>query len=194
MEKNRPLEALRKAHEEEYFARRNQELIEKLRERMERDEEVAELRGDTGLGNEALLRRLAAVGVTHETIAVLNLVPLVQVAWADGAIQPDERDLLVHAAREQGIQPDSPPDRLLQQILTFHPTDEFFDASLEFIGAVLAAMPDDHAADARQNLERLAYRVAHATGGLFGRFWNVAPEERKALSQIAARLEAKSRR
>ncbi len=187
-----PLEDLRKAHEEEYFERKNRELVAKLREKLASESGVEALRIGTGVNDDETLRRLAAVGITSETAPVLHLVPLVQVAWADGEVQPDERDMLLRAAEERGMQPGSPPFTLLEAILTRKPSAEFFDAALDFIGALLAAMPADQAADARQNLERLSVQVARATGGLFGRFWNMSDDEKSALEQISRRLDQKS--
>ena len=52
-----------------------------------------------GLSDPGLLQELQSLGFTTDTVALLPLVPLVQVAWADSGITPAERDLIVQIAR-----------------------------------------------------------------------------------------------
>lgn len=185
----RPLEDLRKAHENEYFQRKNQELIRKLKERLERQRTVEALKAGTGITDEELLEKVARHGVTPDTVPALHLVPLVQVAWADGEVQPDERELLLDAATNRGLKPGDSAYDFLAGLLDKRPPEELFDSVLEFIAALLAAMPPDEAEAARDNLENLAFSVARATGGLFGRFWNINDDEERALSKIARHLQ-----
>jgi hypothetical protein len=43
------------------------------------------------------------LGYVPETVMLLHLVPLVQMAWADGGVSNPERALIVEAARAPGI-------------------------------------------------------------------------------------------
>lgn len=189
---NKPLEDLRKAHEQEYYERRNRELVAKMRDKLAAAEGVEALKAGTGVTDEAILQRLAKAGITPETVPVLHLMPLVQVAWADGTIETGERELLLKAAEERGVASGSAAHTLLEAMLTTRPSQEIFDAALDFIGVLLEALPESDADDARQNLQHLSMRVARAAGGLFGRFFNVADEEKSALAEISRRLDSKS--
>ncbi len=70
--------------EDEYFHRKEKELIEKLRQRNERVAQVQALSEATGIPDQDILETLHELGYTPGTIALLHLVPLIQVGWADG--------------------------------------------------------------------------------------------------------------
>jgi tellurite resistance protein len=183
-----PLQPLEKAHEESWFMRRNAQLIEQMRDRMQAEEAAALLKQNTGVDDDEIALALARLGVTADTAPALHLVPLVQVAWADGEIHGDERDLLLEAADATGVT-EGPAREFFESLLEKRPADAFFDTALDFIGAMLQALPESEADKARNNLTDFAHRVAKASGGLFGLFWTVDDEERDALAHIAEKLE-----
>ena len=176
----KPLESVRAAHEEEYYLRQNQALIAALA-----------LEERSGVHDPQLLSWLAELGVTADHVPILHLVPLIQVAWADGTLQDEERVLLEKAAAEAGVTPDSPAHAVLAALLNERPKVEFYDAALMYVRTLVAAMSDADAHNARENLLSLARQVAKASGGLFGLFPSVGDAERSALQKIAAQLEAR---
>lgn len=181
-----PLEPLERAHEEEYFHRQDQKLIEQMRDKLAREQAVADIKAETGLADEALLARLAELGVKKETIPVLHLMPLVQVAWADGEIQAGERELLMEAADSTGVTGEA--RAALEAMLEKRPPAEFFDAALAFIRHMVAALPEGEGEKAKENLVDLAWRVADASGGVFGLWGRVEDSEKEALRDIAQKL------
>ena len=78
--------------EEGYFRQHEAKLIEKLRERAEVDKIVEALAVKLQTDDPVLLRRIMALGVTLDTGAAFLLAPLVQVAWAGGAVTDRERE------------------------------------------------------------------------------------------------------
>ena len=82
----------------------------------------------TGLSDPALLEDLEALGFTPDTISVLPLVPIVEMAWAEGGITPAERTLLVKFARERGIAEGSAADRQLSDWMARQPSTEVLRA------------------------------------------------------------------
>ncbi len=189
MSKDKPLDAVAKAHEEEYFRRRNAELIEALRRRIKIEAEARELSEATGVHDEVILRHVAELGINHHQVPVLHLVPLIEVAWADGVIHPDERELLEHVAAQAGLV--GPALELFEQLLTTRPTQGYFDAALEFVRAMLVAHDDDVSLEAVENLTELAYRVADAAGGVWNLWNRVEEKEKEVLRHIAERLADK---
>ncbi|MCA9540024.1 MAG: hypothetical protein KC620_14100, partial [Myxococcales bacterium] len=185
----KPLDAIERAQEETYFHKKDQELLEKLRTKLMREQAAEGIKAHTGVTDEALLARLAEIGITAETVPVLHLMPLLQVAWADGEIQPDERDLLLEAAHATGVN-EGPAREALDAMLKTCPSAEHFAAALDFIRLMLAALPGDKADAARGNLEDLALRIADASGGIFGMFRKIDADERTALHEIAVKLTA----
>lgn len=191
MSNQNPLDPIRSSHEEEYFHRKNQQLIDRLREQLHHAEEARKLVARTGLNDAELMAWLAELGITSDNAPILHLVPLFQVAWADGTIQPAERELLEKAAHETGIAPGTPAHAAFDQLLKAPPTRAYYEAALIYIRLLLAALPAEEAGAARENLQALAFQVAKSSGGLFGLFGRVDDDERTALRQISAQLESR---
>jgi hypothetical protein len=97
----------RRGLEEEYFQKKEKELLEKLRRRMQAEAERGQIAEALGVQDTEILGDLQALGYTRETVALLHLVPLIQVAWADGDVTLRERDLILELAGSRGIAEDS---------------------------------------------------------------------------------------
>ena len=176
-----PIDDLRRAHEGEYFNKREAELIEKLRQQL-KVEAAAEAIERTGPVSHELATVLAELGIDQETLPLLHLVPLVQVAWASGAVEPEERQLVELAARQAGVTEAHPAWPALQAMLARPPVQTLTTAALAYLAAATPV------AD-RANILSGARAVAAATGGLFGIFGNVEASERDALAELAAKLD-----
>ena len=83
-----------RALEEEYFRRKDRELVERLRRKAETEAATRAMGSTTGITDPEVLRDLLELGFTPETIGLLPLVPVLQVAWAEGGITPRERNLI----------------------------------------------------------------------------------------------------
>ena len=174
--------------EEEYFHRKERELIEKMRVRAAGEEQRRRLGQETGVGDDDVLRDLQELGYTPETVMLLHLVPLIQTAWAEGGVTQKERDLIVKAARSRGITAGSPADQQLDVWLAQRPSDELFEKTLRAIRTILQAQPDDARAASEKDLLALASAIATASGGIVG-FHAVSDEERQILAHISEELK-----
>jgi hypothetical protein len=184
------LDDRRRANEDDYFRRKDRELVEKMRAAATADQARDDLSAKTGLTDPGLLGQLQELGFRPDTIVVLPLVPILQVAWAEGGVSPAERSLIVGLARTRGIAEGSAADRLLSEWLSRKPAPEIFARASRLIRAMLdsgAAPTDALGAD---DLIRSAETIADASGGLFG-IGRVSAEERQVLSQIVAALKSK---
>lgn len=176
------------ALEEEYFRRKDRELIEKMRAKAEAESAQRSLGVAAGISDPALVSELLALGFTPDTISLLPLVPVLQVAWAEGGVTPVERDLVEKLANARGIAPGSPADAQLMDWLANRPSDEVFAGATRLIGAMLAegaSIVSDLSAD---TLVSYCEKVAAASGGFLGR-GRVSADERDLLSSIAADLK-----
>ena len=79
-----------RSREEEYFRRKDRELVEKMRQAAESDASRQAMERTTGIQDPALLQELEALGFTPDTVSLLPLVPIVQVAWAEGGVSDNE--------------------------------------------------------------------------------------------------------
>lgn len=175
--------------EEEYFRRKDRELVEKMRQASAARQTRQDLEARSGIHDPALLQELEALGFTPETVVLLPLVPIVQVAWAEGGVSDDERRLIVEFARKRGIMPGSEADNQLATWLTSQPSEHVFGRAARLIRAML----DDPGAGHNLRIEDLIQhceQIAAASGGVLG-FRKVSTEERALLGMIEAALRAR---
>lgn len=158
--------------EDDYFRKKDQELIERLRSaaladraRAEADQARAEMEQKSGISDLELLRDLEARGFTPETVMLLPLVPAVQVAWAEGGVSAAERDLIVMLARNRGVAEGSDADQMLAGWLSNRPGDEVFSQATRLIRAMLEAGTNDLKPDELvKNYELVRSGVRRRTG------------------------------
>jgi hypothetical protein len=178
----------KKGQEEEYFRKQEQALIEQMRARQQAEAERQQMAEALGLADDEILRELQALGYTRETVSLLHLAPLVQVAWAEGKVTEGERRLIHDLARSRGIEAGSPVDQRLTGWLDERPAEDFFERTLRIIRALLQALPPDERAARRRDLLSHCAQVATASGGLLG-YGKVSEAEQTLLDRIAAELE-----
>jgi len=182
-----------RALEDEYFRRRDRELIEKMRQAAAAEHARSEMGQKTGLHDPALLKELQNLGFTPDTVMLLPLVPLLEMAWAEGGITAAERDLTVRLARSRGVVADSVADRQLTQWMATRPDPSVFARAGRLTAAMLAS-GSDQATSGLTADELVAYceRIAAASGGILGlRLGSVSAEEKSLLSRIASDLKAR---
>ena len=180
----------RRTQEEEYFRRREQELIHKMQQLTEEQANRQRMAERTGIADEEILQDLQALGYTLETVMLLHLVPLVQLAWAEGGVADRERTLILDAARARGIADGSAAAHQLGQWLTTRPSDRFFETTLRAIGTVLQGQPVEEREAAQRDLLSYCSAIASASGGILG-MGKVSVEEQQLLHRISQELETR---
>ncbi|HEY6360246.1 MAG TPA: hypothetical protein VIX63_04040 [Vicinamibacterales bacterium] len=189
MDQDNPLSDRGRGLEEDYFRKRDRELIEKMRSAVAADEARRELATKTGLQDPEMLQELQALGFTPDTVVLLPLVPLVQMAWAEGGVSEAERKLIVQLARARGIAEGSAADRQLSAWLSTRPAPDVFTRASRLIQAMLDAPAGDHSLSA-DDLVKYCENIAAASGGILG-INRVSAEERALLNTIARDLKAR---
>jgi hypothetical protein len=174
--------------EEEYFHRKEREVIDKMRVRAAAEEQRRRLGEKAGVADEEVLKDLQDLGYTPETVTLLHLVPLIQMAWAEGGVSEKERELIVKAARSRGIAEGTPSDQQLNMWLSNRPSDELFEKTLRAIRTILQAQPAEAREASEKDLLSLATAIAAASGGIVG-FRAVSDEERQILAHISDELK-----
>lgn len=189
MFKNRPGNEPARSKEEVYFRRKEAELIRDLQQKEAARKERAEMKRAAGIADDHLVAELQASGYDSETVRVLHLAPLLQVAWADGQISKEERLHILDAARLHGVQPESRAHRRLESWLDHRPGDAFFRRSRRAVRAVLHALEPESKHTRKLGLLSLCKKVASASGGFFGLGSKISAAERASLAEIASELE-----
>jgi hypothetical protein len=174
--------------EEEYFGKKNQELIQKLRERREREDDRRKMAEMLGVDDQEVLEALQDLGYTSETIQLLHIVPLVEVAWTEGGVADREREMIFKIAEARGIQPDSVAYEMLSHWLENKPSERFFDNSLRAIRVLFDLLPEEQRLAGRRDLIAYCSQIASAvTSGIFGR-GGINDEERALIARIATEI------
>ena len=178
--------------EEDYFRRKEQEVIEKMRRNAAAEAERRRMGEQAGVADQDVLLDLQELGYTPETVMILHLVPLIQMAWAEGSVSDKERDLIVQAARSRGIGAGSSADQQLSRWLTQRPSEQLFEKTLRAIRAILEARSADERTASGRDLLSLATAIASASGGILG-FGAVSDDERQLLARITRELDKGSK-
>lgn len=175
-------------NEDEYFLKQDAEKRRKLKQSLEAAARSAAAKGNLAeglqaIGDEAIVQRARELGFTDETGAVLHLVPLVHVAWADGAVSAQERGTILRAAEAHGAGPGSPGSIFLAALLEEKPDEAWLTQTHDLI-RTLAQKNGSKAA----NILDLCRDVAAATGGFLGLGSKVSDDEQRLIEQFEQTL------
>ena len=157
--------------EAEYFHRLDVELLDQMRKRAAFEEERLQLAEQSHIKDQAILDALAQVGFNHGNAMLLDLVPLIQVAWIDGWVSRAERDGIVKVARTRGIEEGGAADQKLSSWLDQQPSEEVYRTAVRALRAVLETLPPSQSEAKATSLLRSCRDVAAASGGLFGNYY-----------------------
>jgi hypothetical protein len=181
-----PLSGRRRTQEEEYFQRKDRELIEKMRQQAKAEQELRELGERVGVTDPEIGRELAELGFTVETVRLLPLIPVLEMAWAEGGVTAPERKMVVDLARSRAVEEGSAADRQLAEWLDRRPDESVFRRAGRLISALFASGGRfDITSD---DLLKYCEAIAEASGGLFG-IRKVSTDERATLERIANEIK-----
>ena len=185
-----PLAGRKRTNEEEYFQKRDRELVEKMRRQAQAERELRDLGESIGVIDSGVIHELAELGFTTETVKLLPLIPVLEMAWAGGDVTPQERKMVVDLARARGIEEASAADRQLSEWLNRRPEESVFRRAGRLIDALFASgarvnlTPDD--------LLKQCEAIADASGGLFG-IGRISADERATLERIASEIKIRQK-
>lgn len=170
----------RRVLEDSFFAQRDRDLMEKLKEQVKKEA----LSDACGIKDAAALECLVQANISPQTITALTLVPLIAVAWADGQIAPAERDAIRQATESAGIAADSACRQLLEYWLT-EPQPNLVVAWKEYIHALAASGSPEALETLRHDVLGRAKEVALAAGGILG-MHRISKSEQAVLDDLAS--------
>lgn len=91
-----------------------------------------------------------------------------EVAWADGALDPKERRTVLDRARDSGVARGSTEHTLLETWLDRRPDPKLLTAWTHLVQGMCEQLGPDGAARLKAGLLERARAVAAASGGVFG--------------------------
>jgi hypothetical protein len=154
--------------EDEFFHKEDKRLIAKLKELKAKEATREELGRISGIKNTAILDRLVELGIHAETMAALAIVPLAEVAWADGAIDPKEEQAILDRAAKSGVVPGSSGYDLLKSWLERRPDAKLLTAWIHMMQGINESLTAEQVEGLRAGLVERVRAVATASGGVLG--------------------------
>jgi hypothetical protein len=182
-DKVKGLKAKARALEDSFFAKENERILQELRAATAREEKKKEFREYLNVENEEVLDALVELAVEPETLVAFTLVPLVEVAWADGEIQAKERDAIIKAAIDQGVEENSPTAKLLTNWLRTPPDKQLLDIWKAYIEELQESLSANSSAHMKTSVMGRARAIAEAAGGFLG-VASISAAEKKMLEEL----------
>ncbi len=147
----------------------------------------------TGITDVSVLRDLHELGYTAETAQMLPLIPLIEMAWAEGNVTKSERRVITNAARWRGIRSGSPAYQRVTDLLDTRPSNDFFARSFQAVMTTFEMFPSELREVDELDLLSFCERVAGASSNSsdLGDFDSrICDEECAVLDRFAAGLNA----
>jgi hypothetical protein len=173
------------ALEEAFFARENERLRQQLRDLDDTKRKKEALAAASGITNDAVLEKLAALNISNETVAALALVPLIAIAWADGSIDDKERAAVFAKAQDEGVSQGDLSRELFQRWLSERPPANLLITWKEYVRALVETMSAEDRRFFKGRVLDRARGVAEAAGGFLGIGSKVSASEQKVLDELA---------
>ena len=179
----KPLAERERALENAFFARVDADLLKKMRNQLSEEKDLEKLAADTGVHNHEVLKELLELEITPETLMALWLVPLVQVAWADGHVSREERNAVLDALGKHGYSAETPAWHLLESWLEHAPSGDVVMAWRDYARELIDSSSEKRRALLHFELLKRAREVAQAAGGVLG-MGRVSKAEQAVIEQI----------
>ena len=160
-------EQRRRALEDQFFYKRDQQLVANLRKEFEALEEKLKLSHVSGILDQRTLLDLVHAGVTAESLLAMRMVPMVIVAWSDHIVSSEERAAILTAAAHDKIEPGSASYNLLEHWLHERPPGEVVTAWREYVHELVKVASPELVTELRSRTSRLCHQVALASNS----FW-----------------------
>ena len=181
-------ESRRTSFEEGYFRKKEADLVEKLRAVFQAKLDREELRRVTNITSEEVLDRMMAVQAKGEMLTAFKLLPLVEIAWADGFCDKREAEAVVGAAIKHGIAPDSVALQRIKEWLERGPSPEARKAWLMYAQELRKVLTPAELKTFRDDLLDTARQIAELSGGILWTFFTVSQGENAVLKKITDAL------
>jgi len=176
-----------KTLEDRFFFAENLALKEQLARLKRVDESVDALSKVSGIVNKTVLKELVALDIRPEMLAALCLVPIIEVAWADGISEKNEAETVLDGARKHGFGEDH---EILQEWLHRKPDAPLLTAWRTYMQGLCEILSKETLTALKADILEHTKLVAEASGGFLGLTNPISAEEQRLLNEIDAFFKA----
>ena len=173
--------------EDLFFAKRDALLLKKKKEDLSIEEKRKSLQDHTSFSAKTI-EELVILGIDYKALKVVSLIPLIQVAWADGYMDKKEAEAILRAAHSEGIEDDSAEFVLLEHWLNETPAPELFQAWKDFTKDSIKDLPNVDVQILKTQVLNIARKVAESAGGFLG-FASISDVEKNVIEEIENAFE-----
>ncbi len=175
----------RQALEESFFRNRDEKLRKQLHAREQAKAARQALIDATGIDDELVLNAIVELGIHSETLVALELIPLIEVAWADGTMDDKERKAIIAAADEAQVATGSENHELLENWLKQKPDPQLLTTWKDYVAGLCEQLEDEVKDHLKHELLDGARAVAEAAGGILGMGNKISDVEQAMLDDLA---------
>lgn len=154
--------------EDAFFQKRDAELLARQRELEKMKHTQKALAEVSGITNPEILKRLVELDIAPAVLASLAVIPLVEVAWADGEIHADERQAIHDTVATLDTGKAKIDTALLESWLSHKPPKQLLDAWLHYVTGLCEVLTPAQRDELRRSWIDRAAKVAGAAGGFLG--------------------------
>ncbi len=172
-----------------YFRAADIILIEKKRQLEKMERTLATAAKISGISSEVVLRKLIELNVHLDVLATLSIIPLIEVAWADGKVDEAERDAVLKGAESYGLHRDQIGFSLFEQWLGHPPPVGIFESWIYYIRGLCPLLSGTERELLKADLIQRARAVAEATGGPTGKKSKISLRVHDILSQLESAFQ-----
>lgn len=183
------LDDRRKALEEQFFQKHEKELVQKMKDAAAKKSSKEELQKLTGISDEQVLEALSDLKLGGAATLVMSLFPVIEVAWADGKIDPKERDALMEASKGIGLEKDSAAWEYLSKWLEEKPEPIWHTLWADYVKALVAKMKPDDKAMLKATVLGRARVMAESSGGFMGVAFKISDAEKRVMKKLEAAFD-----
>lgn len=170
--------------EDAYFLKRDAQLIELRKEQQRIQKTKEELAKSSGISNPKVLDKLVELNITPNLLSSLLVLPLLEVAWADGELDAKEREAVLKASAVGGLVKGSLDYQLLESWLKEKPSKHFLDAWLYYMEGLREVLTQEELDNLKVAFLDRARHVAEAAGGFLGFGNKVSDKEQAVLKKM----------
>ena len=186
---SRSNESRRHHLEDAFFSSRDAKLIEQLQlmEKMKESKEA--LRKVSNIKNEAVLEKLVSLDVRPEMLVPLAMVPLLEIVWADGTVDDEEREAILKAVVDAGFDKSSVNYAVIENWLTHRPPAKLLSVWLHYTQGLCENLSGKEKKDFCKELVDQATAVAESSGGFLGLGNKISKAEQKVIDTLKTAFE-----
>ena len=178
-----------RALENLFFMSKDAQLLEDMRNQMQRDSDKEALKSISGIRDDGVLEALVAAEIKPETIASVGIIPLVAVAWADNKMEANERDAILKAASENGIDQGSASFSMIESWLQAKPGSDLMEVWTQYIKSLGTVLDGPAFSQLKASVLERAKTVADSAGGFLGLGNKTSDAEQKVLDQLESAFQ-----